>query len=86
MIFDSGMPLGPGLLATWVPLPDPNAKNANVRKSAAIIATNVPASTLPLRSLFDMWFSFVSRATACFGICNQHGHFDGSVSGRSLGG
>jgi hypothetical protein len=37
---DSGMPLGPGLLATWVPLVGPHAKNANATITATI-ATNV---------------------------------------------
>jgi hypothetical protein len=56
---DSGIPLGPGLLATWVPLPNPHTKNANVRINAAPIATNVPPLTLPSLSFFHMRFSFV---------------------------
>jgi len=40
---DSGIPLGPGLLATWVPLPGPHTKNANARINTATIATNVRA-------------------------------------------
>jgi hypothetical protein len=41
MILDSGMPVGPGLLATWVPVPGPNMKNAKARTKAAAIAINV---------------------------------------------
>ena len=61
---DSGIPLGPGLLATWVPLPGPHTKNANARMNTATIATNVRLPTLRSRSLFGMQFSFVLNA--CF--------------------
>jgi hypothetical protein len=60
MMLDSGMPLGPGLLATWVPVPGPNTKNAKARINAAAIATNVSDPILRPRSLFGMWLSFVS--------------------------
>jgi hypothetical protein len=56
---DSGIPLGPGLLATWVPFPNPHTKNANARINAAPIATNVPPLTLPSLLFFHMQFSFV---------------------------
>jgi hypothetical protein len=54
MMLDSGMPLGPGLLATWVPVPDPNTKNAKARIKAEAIATNVSVPILRPRSLFGM--------------------------------
>jgi hypothetical protein len=60
MMFDSGIPLGPGLLATWVPVPDPPTKNAKARINKAAIATSIPAFVLPLRSLFGIRFSFIS--------------------------
>lgn len=60
MMLDSGMPLGPGLLATWVPVPDPNTKNAKARIKAAAIAINVSDAILRPRSLFGMGLSFVS--------------------------
>ena len=56
---DSGIPLGPGLLATWVLLPNPHTKIANARINAAPIAANVPPLTLPSLSFFHMRFSFV---------------------------
>jgi len=34
---DPGIPLGPGLLATWLPLPNPRTKNANARINTAPI-------------------------------------------------
>jgi hypothetical protein len=78
MMFDSGMPLGPGLLATWVPLPDPPTKNAKARINKAAIATSIPAFVLPLRSLFDTRFSFIS--SDCLRLISATGvaHFDGS--------
>lgn len=51
---DPGVPLGPGLLATWVPLQGPRAKNANARINTATIAINFRPLILPLRSLFRM--------------------------------
>jgi hypothetical protein len=72
MMFDSGIPLGPGLLATWVPLPDPPTKNAKARINKAAIATSIPAFVLPLRS-FDTRFSFVSSDLLRF--CNQRRAF-----------
>ena len=51
---DPGVPLGPGLLATWVPLQRPRAKNANARINTATIAINFRPLILPLRSLFRM--------------------------------
>jgi hypothetical protein len=53
---DPDVPLGPGLLATWVPLQGPHAKNANARINTAIIATNFRPRTLPSRSSFRMQF------------------------------
>src|ERR1035441_8217395 len=47
---DPGVPLGPGLLATWVPLQGPHTKNANARINTATIATNFRPLTLPSRS------------------------------------
>jgi len=60
MMLDSGMPVGPGLLATWVTVPGPNTKNANARIKAAAIATNVSVPILRPRSLFGIWLSLVS--------------------------
>jgi hypothetical protein len=57
MIVDSGIPAGPGLLATWVVLPGPSAKMANATINTATIATNVRLPTLPSRSLFGMQLS-----------------------------
>jgi hypothetical protein len=57
---DSGIPLGPGLLATWVPLPNPHTKNANARINTATIANNIPLLSLPSLSFFGTLFSFVS--------------------------
>ena len=51
---DPGVPLGPGLLATWVPLQGPHTKNANARINTATIAANFRPLTLPSRSLFRM--------------------------------
>ena len=51
---DPGVPLGPGLLATWVPLQGPHAKNANARINTTTIAINFWPLILPLRSLFRM--------------------------------
>src|ERR1035437_8530921 len=51
---DPGVPLGPGLLATWVPLQGPHTKNANARINTATIAANFWPLTLPSRSLFRM--------------------------------
>ena len=34
---DPGVPLGPGLLATWVPLQGPHTKNANARINTATL-------------------------------------------------
>jgi hypothetical protein len=51
---DPDVPLGPGLLATWVPLQGPHTKNANARINTATIATNFRPLTLPSRSLFCM--------------------------------
>jgi hypothetical protein len=59
MILDSGMPAGPGLLATWVPVPDPKMKNAKARIKAAAIAINVSDAILRPRSLFGIGLSFV---------------------------
>ena len=59
MRLDSGMPAGPGLLATWVPVPGPNTKNAKARIKAAAIAINVSDAILRPRSLFGMGLSFV---------------------------
>jgi hypothetical protein len=53
---DSGIPRGPGLLATWVPIPDPHMKNANAKINTATIATSVRPPILPSRSLFGMQF------------------------------
>ena len=78
MMFDSGIPLGPGLLATWVPLPDPPTKNAKARINRAAIATSIPAFVLPLRSLFDTRFSFVSSDFLRLIFATSVAHFDGS--------
>src|ERR1019366_9831239 len=51
---DPGVPLGPGLLATWVSLQGPHTKNANARINTATIAANFRPLTLPSRSLFCM--------------------------------
>jgi hypothetical protein len=77
---DSGIPLGPGLLATWVPLPDPHAKNANARINTATIATNVRPPTLPSRSLFGMHLSFVSSERLFLASATSITHVDGSGS------
>src|SRR5450756_2425086 len=53
---DPDVSLGPGLLATWVPLQGPHTKNANARINTATIATNFRPLTLPSRSLFCMQF------------------------------
>jgi hypothetical protein len=78
MMFDSGIPLGPGLLATWVPLPDPPTKNAKARINKAAIATSIPAFVLPLRSLFGTRFSFVSSDCLRLISATSIVHFDGS--------
>jgi hypothetical protein len=54
---DSGIPLGPGLLGTWVTLPA-HAKKANARINTETIATSVRPPILASRSLFAMRFSF----------------------------
>lgn len=77
---DSGIPLGPGLLATWVPLPDPHAKNANATINTATIATNVRPPTLPSRSLFGMHLSFVSSERLFLASATSIAHVDSSDS------
>ena len=77
---DSGIPLGPGLLATWVPLRGPHTKNANAKINTATIATNAPPPTLPSRSLFGMRFSFVSSDCLLLASATSIAHFDGSGS------
>ena len=59
MMLDSGMPVGPGLLATWVAVPGPNTKNAKAMIKAAAIAINVSDAILRPRSLFGIGLSFV---------------------------
>jgi hypothetical protein len=86
MMFDSGIPLGPGLLSTWVPLPDPLTKNANARINKAAIATSIPAFLLPLRSSFGIRFSFISSDCLLLVSATGVAHFDGSGSSRSLAG
>ena len=44
---DPDVPLGPGLLATWVPLQGPHTKNINARINTATIATNFRPLNLP---------------------------------------
>jgi hypothetical protein len=63
---DSGIPLGPGLLVTWVPVPGPHMKTANAKINKATIAINVRPPMLLSRSFFGMQLSFIS----CFGIRN----------------
>jgi hypothetical protein len=77
-MFDSGMPLGPGLLAIWVPLADPHTKNANARINAATTGTNVPAPILFSRSCFGMRFSFVSGDCLLLASAIGIAHFDSS--------
>ena len=60
---DPGVSLGPGLLATWVPLQGPHAKNANARINTATIATNFRPLILPLRSLFRMQSPSLGRSS-----------------------
>jgi hypothetical protein len=64
-MFDSGIPPGPGLLATLVPLPDSHTKTENTKINTAPIATNVLPPKLLSRSWFAIGFpSF--RATVGF--------------------
>jgi hypothetical protein len=76
MRLDSGMPAGPGLLATWVPVSDPKTKNAKARIKAAAIAINVSDAILRPRSLFGIGLSFVLSDCLLLASAIGAAHFD----------
>jgi hypothetical protein len=47
---EPGVPLGPGLLATWLVLHGPHVRTASTRRNAAAMMASVPRLVEPFRS------------------------------------